>query len=88
MAEPQPLCGERTRMSPETFTQQWAQIRQELRGYWDQLTERDLEQIAGQQDQLVRVLQDRYQYRRERAQEEIDRRLHAYQTTGSRWPRP
>jgi uncharacterized protein YjbJ (UPF0337 family) len=83
MAEPQPPRGERTRMSPEAFTQQWAQIRQELRGWWDQLTERDLEQIAGQHDQLVRVLQERYRYTRERAQEEVDRRLQAYQTTGS-----
>ncbi len=83
MAEPQPPRGEPTRMSPETFTQQWAQIRQELRGWWDQLTERDLEQIAGQPDQLVRVLQERYRYTRERAQDEVDRRLHAYQTAGS-----
>jgi uncharacterized protein YjbJ (UPF0337 family) len=83
MAEAQPPRGERTRMSPETFTQQWTQIRQELRGWWDQLTERDLEQIAGHQDQLVRVLQERYRYTRERAQEEVDRRLQAYQTAGS-----
>jgi hypothetical protein len=48
MAEPQPARGERTRMSPETFTQQWTQIRQQLRGWWNQLTEHDLEQIAGQ----------------------------------------
>jgi hypothetical protein len=27
MAEPHPPDGERTRMTPETFTQQWAQIR-------------------------------------------------------------
>jgi uncharacterized protein YjbJ (UPF0337 family) len=83
MAEPHPARGERTRMSPETFTQQWTQIRQELRGWWDQLTERDLDQMAGQYDQLVRVLQERYQYTRERAQDEVDRRLQAYQTTGS-----
>lgn len=70
-------------MSPETFTQQWAQIRQHLRGWWDQLTEQDLEQIAGQHDQLVRVIQARYQYLRERAQDEVDQRLQAYQTAGS-----
>jgi hypothetical protein len=50
MAEPHPPRGERTRMSPETFTQQWAQIRQHLRGWWDQLTEQDLDQIAGVSD--------------------------------------
>jgi uncharacterized protein YjbJ (UPF0337 family) len=83
MAEPQSPRGERTRMSPETFAQQWAQVRQHLRGWWDRLTEYDLEQIAGQQDQLVRVIQARYRYLRERAQDEVDRRLDAYQTTGS-----
>jgi uncharacterized protein YjbJ (UPF0337 family) len=83
MAEPQPPRGERTRMSPETFAQQWAQIRQQIRGWWDRLTEHDLEQIAGQHDQLVRVIQERYQYIRERAQAEVDQRLQAYQTTGS-----
>jgi uncharacterized protein YjbJ (UPF0337 family) len=83
MAEPQPPYGERVRMSPETFTQQWAQIRQRLRGWWDRLTEQDLEQIAGQHDRLVRVIQERYQYLRERAQAEVDQHLQAYQTAGS-----
>ena len=69
-------------MTPETFTQQWAQIRQHLRGWWDRLTEQDLDHIAGQQDQLVRVIQERYQLLRERAQGEIDQRLQAYQTAG------
>jgi uncharacterized protein YjbJ (UPF0337 family) len=82
MAEPQPPHGERTRMTPETFTQQWAQIRQHLRGWWDRLTEQDLEQIAGRHDQLVQVIQERYQYLRERAQDEVDQRLQAYQATG------
>jgi uncharacterized protein YjbJ (UPF0337 family) len=81
MAEPQPPRGEHVRMSPEMFTQQWAQIRQHLRGWWDQLTEQDLDQIAGQQDQLVRVIQERYQYLHERAQGEVDQRLQAYQAT-------
>jgi uncharacterized protein YjbJ (UPF0337 family) len=83
MAEAQPLGEKPTRMTPETFTQQWTQIRQQLRGWWDQLTEQDLEQIAGQQDQLVRVIQARYQYLQERAQDEVDQRLQAYQTAGT-----
>jgi hypothetical protein len=48
MAEPQPTGDEPTRMTPETFAQQWAQIRQHLRGWWDRLTEQDLDQMAGQ----------------------------------------
>jgi hypothetical protein len=69
-------------MTPETFTQQWAQIRQELRGWWDQLTEQDLDHIAGQQDRLVRVIQERYRDLGAHAQAEVDRRLQAYQPPG------
>ena len=69
-------------MTPETFTPQWAQLRQHLRGWWDQLTEHDPEQITGQHDQVVRVIQERYQYLRERAEAAVDRRLQAYRATG------
>jgi CBS domain-containing protein len=82
MAEPHPSYEERTRMTPETFTRQWAQIRQHLRGWWDHLTEHDLEHIAGHHDQLVQVIQERYQYLHERAQAEVDQRLQAYEPTG------
>jgi outer membrane protein TolC len=53
-------------MTPETFTPQWAQLRQHLRAWWDQLTEHALEQMAGQHNQVVRVIQERYQYLRAR----------------------
>jgi uncharacterized protein YjbJ (UPF0337 family) len=75
-------------MTPKTFTQQWAQLRQHLRGWWDQLTEHDLEQMAGQHDQVVRVIQEHYQYLRERAEAAVDQRLQAYRATGVKWPRP
>jgi hypothetical protein len=45
MAEPHPSHEERTRRTPETFTQQWAQIRQHPRGWWDHLTEHDLDTL-------------------------------------------
>jgi uncharacterized protein YjbJ (UPF0337 family) len=69
-------------MTPETFTQQWAQLRQHLRGWWDLLTEHDLKQMAGQHDQVVRVIQECYQYLRERAEAAVDQRLQAYRATG------
>ena len=69
-------------MTPETFTRQWAQIRQELRGWWDHLTEDDLDHIAGQHDRLVRVIQERYRDLGAHAQAEVDRRLQAYQPPG------
>jgi len=61
--------------TPEMFTQQWPHIRQQAKSWWDRLTDADLEQVAGQKDRLVRALESRYAYARERAEQEVDRRL-------------
>jgi len=61
--------------TPEMFTQQWPHLRQQIKGWWDRLTESDLEQVAGNKEQLVRAIQGRYGYTRERAEQEVDRRL-------------
>jgi uncharacterized protein YjbJ (UPF0337 family) len=57
---------------------QWEQLRPQLRTWWDRLTEADLMQIGGQKEQLISVVQQRYGYPRERAQQEVDRRLQEY----------
>jgi uncharacterized protein YjbJ (UPF0337 family) len=56
----------------------WKQLRGELRSWWGRLTEDDLEQIGGQQDKLIGRLQERYGYTRERAQQDVERRLQEY----------
>ena len=56
----------------------WKQMRGELRSWWGRLTDNDLEQIGGQQDKLIGRLQERYSYTRERAQQEVARRLQEY----------
>jgi len=61
--------------APETFAQQWPHLRQQVRTWWDRLTEADLEQVAGNKEQLVRALQGRYGYARERAEQEVERRF-------------
>ena len=68
----------------DPFASQWEDLRHQLRSWWDRLTEADLVQIGGQRDQLISVLQQRYGYPRERAQQEVDRRLQEYgeQTAG------
>jgi uncharacterized protein YjbJ (UPF0337 family) len=60
---------------PETFTQQWPHIRQQVKSWWDRLTDADLNQVAGQKEQLVRAVEARYGYARERAEQEVDRHL-------------
>src|SRR5262245_41760570 len=65
-------------MNATTFANQWTRVRGQLTTWWDQLTEADLETIAGKKDALVRLVQEKYQYTRERAQEEVNQRLQAY----------
>jgi uncharacterized protein YjbJ (UPF0337 family) len=70
--------------TPDPLVGHWEDLRHQLRSWWDRLTEVDLAQIGGQRDRLISVLQQRYGYTRERAQQEMDRRLQEYgeQTTG------
>jgi len=53
----------------DPFASQWEDLRHQLRSWWDRLTEADLVQIGGQRDQLISVVQQRYGYTRERAQQ-------------------
>jgi uncharacterized protein YjbJ (UPF0337 family) len=64
--------------TPNPFADQWEDLRRQLRSWWDRLTEADLTQIGGQKDRLIGVVQQRYGYTRERAQQEVNRRLQEY----------
>jgi uncharacterized protein YjbJ (UPF0337 family) len=64
--------------TPDPLAGQWEDLRRQLRSWWDRLTEANLAQIGGRRDQLISVLQQRYGYTRERAQQEVDRRLQEY----------
>jgi uncharacterized protein YjbJ (UPF0337 family) len=64
--------------SSETFEEQWPHIRGQIRSWWDRLSETDLEQVSGQKARLIRLVQEKYSYARERAEQEIDRRLREY----------
>jgi uncharacterized protein YjbJ (UPF0337 family) len=78
-AQPQPPRGEaHPSTSSDPLAGQWEQMRPQLRSWWDRLTEADLVQIGGQRDRLISLVQQRYGYTRERAQQEVDRRLQEY----------
>ena len=65
-------------MNTDTFEGQWRQMRGELRSWWGKLSENDFEKIAGKKDRLIGMLQEKYGYTREAAQQEIDRRFREY----------
>lgn len=67
--------------TPEMFTEHWSHIRQQVKSWWDRLTDAELEQVNGQKEQLVRAIQSRYGYARERAEQEVDRHLAEFYET-------
>lgn len=65
-------------MNTDTFEGQWRQMRGELRSWWGKLSDNDFEKIAGKKDRLIGILQEKYGYTREAAQQEMDRRFREY----------
>jgi hypothetical protein len=55
----------------------WKFVQQELRYYWNFLSDEDLLEIAGERDELLRVLNEKYGYTRSRAGKELDTALAA-----------
>lgn len=76
-------------MNTDTFEGRWRQMRGDLRSWWGRLSDNDFEKISGKKDRLVGMLQEKYGYTREAAQQEVDRRLREYdeRTSPSSSPR-
>ena len=62
-------------MNRDVFEGKWKEMRGQVKAWWGELTDDELEQTEGKADQLVGLLQQKYGYTRERAEEEFDRRL-------------
>ncbi len=68
-------------MNEDVFEGLWKQMKGNAREWWGKLTDDDLEAIGGKKDKLVGALQERYGYTRERADEEVSRRVREYETS-------
>jgi len=66
-------------MNTDTFEGQWRQMRGDLRSWWGRLSDNDFEKIAGKKDRLMGMLQEKYGYTREAAQQEMNRRFREYE---------
>jgi len=51
----------------------WKQMRGQMKEWWGKLTDDDLEKVGGQTDRLIGILQEKYGYSKETAQEEFNR---------------
>lgn len=68
-------------MNQDIFAGQWKQMQGTLKSWWGKLTDDDVERIAGQKDKLIGWVQEKYGYAREKAQQEVERRLQEYGDT-------
>jgi uncharacterized protein YjbJ (UPF0337 family) len=64
-------------MNPEILKGRWNQLRGEIRTRWGKLTDDDLTQIQGHAEKMIGKLQERYGYKREQAEKELNDFLNA-----------
>ena len=65
-------------MNADILKGKWKQMRGEVKKWWGNLTDDDLDKIAGERDKLVGRIQERYGYAKDQAEAEVDRHLREY----------
>ena len=65
-------------MNQDIFAGQWKQMRGALKSWWGKLADDDFDRIGGQKDQLIGLVQEKYGYTRDQAQQEVERRFKEY----------
>ncbi|MBN2119076.1 MAG: CsbD family protein [Anaerolineales bacterium] len=75
-------------MNKDVFAGKWKQIRGQSKAWWGKLTDDDLERAAGKFDVFTGLLQEKYGYSREHAEEEIDKRVTEFETNMNRKTQP
>ena len=59
----------------------WMQIKGSVREKWGQLTDDDVDRVSGSAERLVGVIQERYGWAKQKAEDEVDAWLARYGTT-------
>jgi uncharacterized protein YjbJ (UPF0337 family) len=59
-------------MNKDILEGNWKQIRGRVKLMWGRITDDELDQIAGRRDRLAGILQERYGYSRQQAEESIN----------------
>ena len=67
-------------MNDDILAGKWKQAKGNVRQWWGKLTDDDVNRMTGKTDELAGKLQERYGWTRERANEEINRRLREMDT--------
>lgn len=75
-------------MNKDILEGKWMQLRGDIRQKWGDLTDDDLDRVAGQRDRLMGVIQERYGYAREEAERQVDAFLTDAETRYPDWRGP
>jgi uncharacterized protein YjbJ (UPF0337 family) len=62
-------------LNQDVFEGKWKEMRGQVKEWWGKLTDDDLERAGGKADQLIGLLQQKYGYTRERAEQEFNRKI-------------
>ena len=62
-------------MNKDILGGKWKEMRGQVKEWWGKLTDDDLERVGGKADQLIGLLQQKYGYTREHAEQEFNRWL-------------
>jgi len=62
-------------MNKDIFEGKWKEMRGQVKEWWGELTDDELEETGGKSEQLIGLLQQKYGYTKERAETEFERRL-------------
>ena len=66
-------------MNDDILKGNWKQLHGQVKEGWGDLTDDDLAKIDGKRENLVGVLQTKYGYAKERAENEVDQHLEKWQ---------
>src|SRR5262245_4145560 len=70
--------SETNHINQDILAGKWKQVRGDIRTWWCEVHGDDFESIGGQKDKLVGLIQERYGYAREQAEQEVERHLQEY----------
>ena len=62
-------------MNKDVFEGKWKEMRGQAKEWWGKLTDDELEQAGGNAEQLIGLIQQKYGYSREHAEEEFNQRI-------------
>ena len=65
-------------MNKDILAGKWKQMRGEAKSWWENCTDDDLDRVAGKFDTLIGILQEKYGYTRQQAENEINKHVTAY----------